>query len=140
MTTRTGEAIITRALKLLRAVGVDDTVSTTELSDGLLVLQEMLLSWAHEPYMADATYTLPTYTDTSTPVTVNDALVEALPYNLALRLAPDYGKEPGASVVARAKGTKENWQRLIYSADPIYLDNPAGNMDRTSGNYDIFSG
>jgi len=140
MTTRTGSAIITRALKLLRAVGVDDTVSSTELSDGLLVLQEMLLSWANEPYMADSTYTLPTYADTSTPVTVHDALVEALPYNLALRLAPDYGKEAGASVVGRAMASKMNWKRLIYEASPAYLENPTGYMDRTQGWYDITAG
>ena len=113
MATKTANAIIGRALRLIRVLGVDDTASTSELADGLAALQTMLLTWAAMPHMADDTHALPTFVDGGSNVTVNDALVEALETNLALQIAPEYGAEVSAYVTARARASLRNWRRSI---------------------------
>ena len=78
MASKSANDIIGRALRLIRVLGVDDTASSSELADGLSALQTMLLSWAAMPHMTDDDHALPTFSDGSTQVTVDDALVEAL--------------------------------------------------------------
>lgn len=113
MATKTANDIIGRAMRLIRVLGVDDTASTSELADGLAALQGMVRQWAAEPYMSDDDHALPAFADGGTGVEVNDALVEALETNLALQIAPEYGAEPAAQVVARARGALRNWRRQI---------------------------
>ena len=113
MASKTANDIIGRAMRLIRVLGVDDTASTSELADGLAVLQGMVRQWAAEPHMSDDDHALPTFADGSSNVTVNDALVEALETNLALEIAPEYGAEVSAHVMARARASLRNWRRLI---------------------------
>lgn len=113
MASKSANDIIGRALRLIRVLGVDDTASSSELADGLAALQTMLLSWAAMPHMTDDDHALPTFSDGSTQVTVDDALVEALETNLALQIAPEYGAEVSAYVMVRARASLRNWRRQI---------------------------
>lgn len=113
MASKSANDIIGRALRLIRVLGVDDTASTSELADGLAALQTMLLTWKSSPNMADDDHALPTFSDGSTSVTVDDALVEALETNLALQIAPEYGAEVSAYVMSRARASLRNWRRMI---------------------------
>lgn len=113
MASKSANDIIGRALRLIRVLGVDDTASTSELADGLAALQTMLLSWAAMPHMTDDDHALPTFADGSSPVTVDDRLVEALETNLALQIAPEYGAEVSAYVMVRARASLRNWRRQI---------------------------
>jgi len=113
MASKTANDIIGRAMRLIRVLGVDDTASTSELADGLSVLQGMVRQWSAEPNMSDDDHALPTFADGTTAVTVDDALVEALETNLALQIAPEYGAEVSAHVMARARAALRNWKRQI---------------------------
>lgn len=114
MASKSANDIIGRALRLIRVLGVDDAASTSELADGLAALQTMVLQWKSQPGMEDDDHELPTFSTGGGSVTVNDALVEALETNLALQIAPEYGAEVSAYVMARARASLRNWRRRIH--------------------------
>ena len=77
---------------------------------------------------------LTTYALSSTTVSVAPGYSRALRYNLAIELAPEFGKEPPASVVAIAMESKESIKRM--NIQPHYLEADPGVMGRNrSFNY-----
>lgn len=75
----------------------------------------------------------------SAPIVLSTGYERALRYNLAIELAPEYGKEPSAAVVKNAAESKENIQRLnvqdiTLSCDPAVM-NYRGGFNRITGGY-----
>lgn len=60
-------------------------------------------------------------------VTFPEGYEEALIYNLALRLAPDYEKDPSALVVAMAQASKRNIETIRSMVADVLSVLPAGN-------------
>lgn len=61
----------------------------------------------------------------------------AFRYNLAIELAPEYGKDPTASVVATAQQSKDNVQRLNATDITLVSDMglPQGGFNRITGDF-----
>lgn len=93
----TASDIITRALKLVRAVPAGETPSDEEMTDALDALNDMLHSWALKGI--DVGHTTLGLTDT---VTLPDAYLKAVRYNLAVELAPEYGVPLAPEIVHQA--------------------------------------
>lgn len=62
----------------------------------------------------------------------------ALRYNLAIELAPEYGKIISQETAAIANGSKANIK--IMNIKPIYLDCDTGMLDRSRSNFNIYIG
>lgn len=60
----------------------------------------------------------------NTVITVPPGYAKALRYNLAIELAPEYGKQPDQAIVAGALESKENIKRK--NIKPLYLETDAG--------------
>lgn len=103
--------IVTRALKRLKIVEPQESPSADEAADGLAALNAMIAGWQADGVNISSDVPLPAK---------HEEGVVAL---LALRLAPDYGATPGASVLLDAK---RGWSRL--QAD--YLSAPMARFDR----------
>lgn len=76
------------------------------------------------------------FASVNTTISLPPGYLRALRYNLALEIAPEYGKDPSALVMAAASESKENIKRM--NAKPHYL--AADEMQRSSVRYDIFRG
>lgn len=63
---------------------------------------------------------------------------DAIVYNLALRLAPEYGKQPDAAIVIEATEAKENIKRM--NIKPQYLSCDPGVLSRGGGGFNIMTG
>jgi hypothetical protein len=103
-TTITALDIIKRALRLIGIVASGESVASDEAQDGLMSLNAMIDSWKAQG--------IDCYPNSSTMVyMLNDCLSvppgynEALVFNLAVAIAPEYGKEASGTVMARANET-----------------------------------
>lgn len=70
----------------------------------------------------------------STDVSLPEGYEDAIVYNLAQRLAPEFSKEPSAAIVMEALESKANIKRM--NIKPMYLECDAGVLSR-SGLFDI---
>ena len=82
----TARDIVTRSMRLIGALAAGETASAEDASDGLDALNGMLHGWAVEG--VDLIHTTLALTDT---LLVEDAFLEGIRYNLAIRLAPEFG-------------------------------------------------
>lgn len=90
--------IITRALRLIGVLAEASTPKAEQASDALVALDGLLAGWERE----GVTPTPRPLTLAQTPAPAN-AHLDAIVYGLAVRLAPEYGLEPTATVVRLAQ-------------------------------------
>lgn len=83
----TAQTIINRALRLCRVIDGEAAMSANDSADALETLNAMLAEW-HEAGIGLPDYTL---TSLTTELASDVADREAIAYQLALRLAPEYG-------------------------------------------------
>lgn len=90
----TAHDIITRAFRALGVLAQGETASAQEANDALVSLNAMVAGWKRRsvdldiaPFALTTVFTLPALA----PITEAEA-EEALVWNLAARLAPEYGK------------------------------------------------
>jgi hypothetical protein len=97
--------IIRRALKIIRVVDANEAPEAVEAADALDTLNGMLAEWHY------AGIDLPEYsfTDLQDTLSTDAADSDAISYQLAERLAPEYGKELSP---AGAKASAEAFGRL----------------------------
>lgn len=83
----TASSIISRSLRLLRVLDAGEAMEANDAQDALETLNAMLAEW-HEAGIGLPDYSLATLT---TKLATDAADREAIAYELALRLAPEYG-------------------------------------------------
>lgn len=83
----TASQIIRRALRLIGAMDANEALPARDAEDGLETLNAMLAEW-HEAQIGLPDYSLSSITDT---LASDVADREALAYQLAIRVAPEYG-------------------------------------------------
>lgn len=75
---------------------------------------------------------------TTTELSLPPGYKEALVFNLAIALAPEYGKEPPAAVIIGANNAKANIKRL--NQKPLYLEIDSALLPYGGQQFDIFRG
>jgi hypothetical protein len=111
----TARDIITGALKKIGALASGETLSASEASDGLAELNRMLGSWRTEGSLVQ----ISEIADLSDELSLPDGYADALVYNLAVRLAPDYGRMVPDMVVMAAIESMATIKRTGHR--PSYL-------------------
>ncbi|MBX3703993.1 MAG: hypothetical protein KF822_09485 [Steroidobacteraceae bacterium] len=137
---RTGTQVITRALRLARVLGADQSASSVQLSDGLLSLQAMLDEWRADSQLHDGTtWVIPTFADVATPVALPDGLTDSVECSMAVRLASENGTEVPAWVhVAAARGLRR-WRAKVAASQVPELNQEVAYVVGASGNYNIYA-
>src|SRR5690606_25650677 len=90
--------IVSRAMRLCRIVDAGEALNADEAQDALATLNAMLAEW-HEGGLGLPQYAFDSLQDTQD-TDVADA--EAMAYQLALRIAPEYGVDLSPLVLAQA--------------------------------------
>ena len=83
----TASQIIRRALRLIGAMDASEALQANDAQDALETLNAMLAEW-HEAQIGLPDYNLSSITDT---LSTDAADREAIAYQLAIRVAPEYG-------------------------------------------------
>lgn len=97
----TAGSIIKRALRLARVIDAHTAMDANDAADALETLNAMLAEW-HEAEIGLPDYSFATL---ETELASDAADREAIAYQLAVRLAPEYGAELSGATVAAAAGT-----------------------------------
>jgi hypothetical protein len=108
MATTAGD-IIKRALRLARVIDAHTVMDANDAADALETLNAMLAEW-HEAEIGLPDYS---FTGLKDELASDAADREAIAYQLAARLAPEYGVELSTVVAAVAEGTMSR-VRLRY--------------------------
>ena len=101
MATTTAAKLLRRALLILNIADAEEALEAIESQDALDVLNAMLAEW-HEAGIGLHDYSFTAITDT---LATDAADSEAISYQLALRLAPEYGVVPSPAVGEMAQAT-----------------------------------
>lgn len=114
--------VITRALRMLGAVSTGEVPSADEAADGLTTLQGMLGQWETRGVRLGGAVDLTYATATTIPVPVTH--YDALSFNLAVALAPEYGKsgEALAAIIPQAERTFRMLQAQYCKVPSIGAD------------------
>ncbi len=130
----TAQQIIEGALRLIRrlAPGDGQTVPAEELADCLEALNMMINAWQATSRMG----TLVVFDSISESSSMSDIYDEALKYNLAIRLHPEYGKgDLNPEVVAIANSSKGTIEATNLGPAPITPD--TAHLGRGGNSYGI---
>lgn len=100
MATTAGD-IIKRALRLARVIDAHTALEASDAADALATLNAMLAEW-HEAEIGLPDYSFASLTDE---LASDAADREAIAYQLAARLAPEYGVDLSGMVAQVAEGT-----------------------------------
>lgn len=94
---------VTRAMRLIGALQEGEQPNANQTADGITVLQNMLGAWEMEGITLSGLVgaTLTAATDLPLP----DSQTDAVQYNLAVRLAPEYGATPSPIMMETADRT-----------------------------------
>lgn len=92
----TASQIIRRALRILTVIDSHEALDANDAQDALETLNAMLAEW-HEAGIGLPDYSLASITDT---LASDAADREAIAYELALRLAPEYGRSVAPEIAA----------------------------------------
>lgn len=136
------QQVVTRALRIARIIGQDETPSSADLSVGLDVLTTMLASWANDSAFVPAdcgTFSVPTWATLAVTNTVDDALLHAIYYNLAILLAPEFGGIADDDVRREARRAKKSWTRKIPALTIGRLEFELSSMPFRSGSVDLLN-
>lgn len=101
--------IISRAMRLCRIVDAGEALNADEAQDALAVLNAMLAEW----YEAGVGLPQYTFATLQTDLGTDAADSEAMAYQLAMRIAPEYGAELSVLVIGMAE-TAMARMRLRY--------------------------
>ncbi len=94
--------IVTGALKLLEVRVAESAITPSESQDGLEALNDMMNEWIVDGI--DVGYEA--LTDTDDEIFVSLGAIGAMKANLAIYIAPEYGRTPSAALIARARRSK----------------------------------
>lgn len=113
---RTGTQVITRALRIAKVLGADQTAPTFALNEGLSALQSLIDTWWSNPQLhvtGAVGMELPYFADLTSTVSVPTGLTEAIENHLAIILAAENGTEVAPIVHQRATEGLRTWRARI---------------------------
>lgn len=99
------QEVIYRALRIAGVIASGETPQASDTQDALDTFNALLAEW-HEAEVGVPDYSVAT---ASTTMTTDLADRDAMAYQIAFRMAPEYGFEPSPS---QAVAGDEAWQRL----------------------------
>jgi len=109
--------LVTQAMKSIGVLEQGETPSGAEGVDGLAALNQMLSSWIHDGI--DLEYENVALSDT---MTYADDHMGPFRYNLAVRLAPEFGVMPSPLVMGMANDGYLQLQREYLDPDTLEID------------------
>jgi hypothetical protein len=140
---RTATQVITRALRVCKALGADQSPAAFTLSEGYLLLTEMLDEWWSDPQLhisGETGYELPWFADLTSTVAVPTGLTAPIVYELAKRIAPEHGAAFPPELQAAARAGLANWRRRIAAHQvPKLKGDAAYVVGQTAGRYNILT-
>jgi len=116
------EELVARALRLIQVIDARQPVKASDMQTGIAALNGLVRRWeANTLSLGWSPVSNP-----SDDLPLPDEALDAAAYNLALRLAPEYGVDPAAAVVQVALETLADLRRDQAVATPIrpILDAP----------------
>ncbi len=116
--TTTARDLITMSLRSLGVLHSGETPSAEEANDGLDTLNQMLNSWIYEGI--DLEYT--TISSLNTELPYPDDHIGPFRWNLALRMAPDYGIGVTPAIAAMAKEGYDQMRRQYMDNRELKVD------------------
>jgi hypothetical protein len=105
----TALVLVRRALRLATVIASGETPAADQIADTLSVLNSMLAEW-HDAGIGVPDYSIANEAAT---LTMGDGDVEAVAYQLAARIMPEYGMEVTPTIAAGASDSM-NRLRLKY--------------------------
>ena len=138
---RTATQVITRALRVCKAIGADQSPASFALSEGFLALQSMLDTWAADPQLQESpTYVLPTFADLVSTVSIPDGLTEAIECGLAIKLASEHGTAVDQWVQVGARRGLAAWRTKVAALQVPNLEGDVSYaVSTTGGGYNILT-
>ena len=130
----TAQSIVLRALRIVRVIDAHTSPEAADTSDAMETLNAMLAEW-HVAGIGLPDYELADFT---TALASDPADREAIAYQLAVRIAPEYGKSLPPEAIETANAAM-NRLRLRYfqpgKADLSELPGTCGQFDIVSGDF-----
>lgn len=96
---QTAEEVIKDAMYNLGLVSANEPIPADEMQTGIRFLNRMMFGWDSVGYPLGFT----TISSPSELVTVPDGALDGVVFNLSIRLAPQYGIQPGQDIILNAK-------------------------------------
>ena len=127
----TAQQIINRALRLIGKLPQGQSPTAGESADGLEALNSMLLRWE----ASGLTMGFSPVSAVGSTVPIPTEIEECVAYNLAVRLAPEYGAVVPGEVAIVAENGLRALERDAAVIPVVDLDTP-----KTRGTWDINSG
>jgi hypothetical protein len=126
--------VVSRSLRLLAVLDARQPPTADDIRDGTISINRMMQRWEADGTAIGWT---PVWNPTDT-LTVPEEILETVEYNLAVRLAPQYDREPSQTVAAMATEGLSNLLRDRVVEMPLEqtLDTPLGFR---SGKYDTLT-
>lgn len=112
----TASQIIRRALRMLNVIDSQEALDANDAQDALETLNAVLAEW-HEASIGLPDYSLASITDT---LASDAADREALAYEMALRLAPEYGRQITPEIAAAGRQSMFRLRsRYLQASHPV---------------------
>jgi hypothetical protein len=129
--------LIKGALRLINVLTGNTTLTDSEAQDAFEALNWMLDAWSNDP---QAIYRVPGFTDLTEEVMLPPGYADAILYNLAIRLAPEYQVSAGSDVIRLAFGTlnaikRTNSRALTMAVEPALHESGTGQYVVYSDSY-----
>lgn len=127
----TAQTIINRALRLCKVLDAASAASADDTADALETLNAMLAEW-HEAEIGLPDYAL---ADNTTELASDAGDREAIAYQLAIRIAPEYGANLAVEVLGMAEATMGRLRLRYFQPGTVTTGLPS-----TRARYDVDAG
>lgn len=116
----TAQTIINRALRLCRVLDANEAAEAQDAADALATLNAMLAEW-HAAQVGLPDYRFSGLTDA---LATDDADSEAIAFQLAMRISPEYGVDLPPQVVAMAEQAMGRLRLRYFQPGTVTFDLP----------------
>ena len=127
----TVEETVSRALRILRVIDARQPVKPADMSTGILALNGLMRRWEANTLSLG-------WSDVSNPsdvMPVPDEALDAIAYNLAMRLRPEYGSTMDPDTIEFARQGLADLRRDQKRATPLERGNGGGSYNTRSDSY-----
>ncbi len=124
-------SLISRSLRLLRVIDAEEAPEAKEAQDALMALNGMLRRWEANGLALGWN----TVSDVSEELPLPDEALDAVTFNLAVKLRPEYGVTIDPDVRAEAESGLSALRRDVKVAAPIVHDDCGWGYDIRSDSY-----
>lgn len=125
-------SVITRSLRVLSVIDRDETPDAKQVQDGIEALNGMMRRWEANGLAVGWSDVRNGDDDLPAPDEAQDAII----FNLAIRLRPEYGVALEGDVYALATSTLADLRRDVRVANPLAYDRCGGYYNIRSDTYE----